>query len=357
MPGPVPQRQKPWIQMHDLTTVDRARRSQRRSSRHINQRRSKRGITSSRTRRPHIKGQTFLIYFFLFVVSTFWHGYAASQDPPQLSERLVGGEFSYVVRKGDSLTAIGARFGVNVGVLAASNHLSPTSLLKAGQTLRIDNRHIVPDVLGDGIVINIPQRMLFYFKERRLTGSFPVGLGRHDWPTPTGPFKIVVKEENPTWDVPASIQEEMRREGKAVKTCVPPGPDNPLGKHWLGLSIAGYGIHGTIAPISIYQFQTHGCVRAHADDIARLFDDVSRGTPGILVYRPLLVARVGRQVYLEVHRDVYKKEPDALRRFEEFLPTFNLESVVDRELAQDIIRRQEGIAREITRRIGATHSR
>jgi L,D-transpeptidase ErfK/SrfK len=291
------------------------------------------------------------------VVSLFWHGYAASQDQPQLSEQLAGGEFPYVVQKGDSLIAIGSRFGVNVRFLAASNYLSPTSRLKAGQSLRIDNRHIVPDLLSDGIVINIPQRMLFYFKERRVVRSFPIGVGRQDWPTPTGPFKIVVKEENPTWDVPASIQEEMRREGKAIKTCVPPGPDNPLGKHWLGLSIGGYGIHGTIAPMSIYQFQTHGCVRAHADDIAGLFDDVSRGTPGILIYRPLLVAKVGQEVYLEVHRDVYKKGPDALRQFEEFLRAFDLESVVDRELAQDIIRRQEGIAREITRRIGATNSR
>jgi L,D-transpeptidase ErfK/SrfK len=296
--------------------------------------------------------------FLLFVVvALFWHGYAASQDQPQLSEQLAGGEFPYVVQKGDSLIAIGSRFGVNVRFLAASNYLSPTSRLKAGQSLRIDNRHIVPDLLSDGIVINIPQRMLFYFKERRVVRSFPIGVGRQDWPTPTGPFKIVVKEENPTWDVPASIQEEMRREGKAIKTCVPPGPDNPLGKHWLGLSIGGYGIHGTIAPMSIYQFQTHGCVRAHADDIAGLFDDVSRGTPGILIYRPLLVAKVGQEVYLEVHRDVYKKGPDALRQFEEFLRAFDLESVVDRELAQDIIRRQEGIAREITRRIGATNSR
>ena len=325
---------------------------------HWNQSRSTRDMTSPIRRAP-IQEQTFLsIYFLLFVLaSVFWHGHAASQDPPWVSDRLVGGEFSYVVQKGDSLTAIGARFGVNVGVLVADNDLTPTSLLKAGQALRIDNRHIVPDVLGDGIVINIPQRMLFRFKERRLTRSFPVGLGRHDWPTPTGPFKIVVKEENPIWDVPASIQEEMRREGKAVKTCVPPGPDNPLGKHWLGLSIAGYGIHGTIAPMSIYQFQTHGCVRVHPDDIAQLFDDVSRGTPGIIIYRPLLMAKIGRQIYLEVHRDVYKKGPDALRRFEEFLRAFNLESVVDRELAQDIIRRQEGIAREITRKIGATNSR
>jgi LysM repeat protein len=216
MPEPVPERCIDCRRIVHLNPRFLARRSRRRSSRNINQTLSKPRVTASRTRSTQFKGQTFLsIRFLLFVVvSLFWHGYAASQDQPQLSEQLVGGEFPYVVQKGDSLTGIGARFGANVGFLAANNDLSPTSLLKAGQALCIDNRHIVPDVLRDGIVINIPQRMLFYLKEGRLARSFPVGLGRHVWPTPTGPFKIVVKEENPIWDVPTSIQEEMRREDR-----------------------------------------------------------------------------------------------------------------------------------------------
>ena len=283
----------------------------------------------------------------LVVFSLFLHGQAASQDKAPVADQLIGGEFSYVVRKGDSLTGIGARFGVGVGVLAAANDVSPSALLKTGQQLRVDNRHIVPSIVIDGIVINIPQRMLFYFKEGRLIRSFPVGLGRHDWPTPTGPFKIVAKEENPNWEVPLSIQDEMQREGKAVKTCVPPGPDNPLGKHWLGLSIAGYGVHGTIAPTSIYHFQTHGCIRAHPDDIAGLFDEVSRGTPGILVYRRLMIANVAGKIYLEVHRDVYQRETDVRAQFEELVNTFNPEFRVDRELATSIIRKQDGTAREI----------
>jgi len=284
------------------------------------------------------------------------HGYAAGQDNPTLVEQVVGKQFLYTVASGDSLTSIGARFGVDAAVLAAQNNFSPDRRLKAGQQLRIDNRHIVPNMIRDGIAINIPQRMLFYFKEGRLLRWFPVGLGRPDWPTPTGRFKILVKEENPTWDVPKSIQEEMQREGKVVITCVPPGPANPLGKHWLGLSIGGYGIHGTIAATSIYHFQTHGCIRAHPADIAELFKDVARGTPGILVYRRLLIAKVGDQIFLEVHRDAYRKEPDALERFEELLRNFNLRFVVDRQLAQDIIRKQEGIAREITRGVGVKNS-
>lgn len=165
---------------------------------------------------------------------------AASQEiPPPLPDQLVGGSFTYVVQKGDSLTSIGARFGVGINALAGSNRMSADALLREGRTLLIDNRHIVPEVLSDGFLINIPQRMLFFFKQGQLARAYPVGLGRPDWPTPTGAFTVVIKEENPIWDVPKSIQEEMRREGKVVEERVPACPENPLGKHWLALSIRG----------------------------------------------------------------------------------------------------------------------
>lgn len=302
--------------------------------------------TSSKQRNP------WRIRLVVFVVSLScclalgWPGEAAAPTGLSITDQLVGGEFSYTIQPGDSLTAIGARFGVTVRVLAAENHISPTSIMRIGQVLRIDNRHVVPKIADDGILINIPQRMLFHFREGRLLHAFPVGLGRHDWPTPTGAFQIIAKKENPIWSVPKSIQEEMQREGQAVQTCVPPGPNNPLGKHWLGLSIRGYGIHGTIAPASIYQFQTHGCIRAHSDDIVILFDDVSPGTHGLLVYQRLLIANVGGKVFLEVHPDAYKKDPELRARFEELLKSLP-ELSIDRELATRIIRKQDGVARQI----------
>lgn len=274
---------------------------------------------------------------------------AAAEERLSLSAQMVGGEVSHDVQKGESLTSVGARFGVSPSVLAGSNGLSATARLKEGQVLRVDNRHIVPINSNDGILINIPQRMLFYFNAGSLIRAYPVALGKADWPTPTGRFKITVKEENPVWDVPPSIQDEMLLDGKEVKACVPPGPDNPLGKHWLGLSINGYGIHGTIAPASLFQFQTHGCIRLHPDDIAVLFDEVSRGTSGALLYQRLLVAKVGDQIFLEVHRDAYQKQPNIIEQFEQTIKTQNLEAMVDWQLAKNIIHRQEGIAREISK--------
>lgn len=267
----------------------------------------------------------------------------------RLGDSLAGGEFVYAVQRGDSLTSVGARFGVPVKNLASANGVAVDFRLKESQQLRIDNRHIVPATLDSGIVINIPQRALFYFKDGRLLHYFPVGLGRPDWPTPTSTFTVVIKEEDPVWDVPKSIQEEMRRGGKPVKTCVPPGPENPLGKHWLGLSLRGYGIHGTVAPTSIYQFRTHGCVRLHPDDVAQLFASVSRGTPGVIMYQRLMVAKIGKRIFLEVHPDVYEKEPEPLKQFQEAARFHSLTAEVDWERAKDIIRQQDGIATAVTK--------
>ncbi len=77
----------------------------------------------------------------------------------------MGAEFAYRVERGDTLAAIGARFAVSRQTLAARNRLSVSKRLVAGRTLRIDNRHIVPQVLDDGILINVPQRILYLFED------------------------------------------------------------------------------------------------------------------------------------------------------------------------------------------------
>jgi L,D-transpeptidase ErfK/SrfK len=289
-----------------------------------------------------------LWYGFVFLALLTNQNVAGQETQPPLADQLVGGSFSYVVQKGDSLTSIGARFGVDINALAAGNRISVNSILREGRSLLIDNRHIVPNVLSDGLVINIPQKMLFFFKHDQRTQAFPVALGRWNWRTPTGVFTVVIKEENPVWNVPQSIQEEMRREGKVVEERVPACPENPLGKHWLGLSIRGIGIHGTIAPASIYQFQTHGCIRLNGDDIAEIFPQVREGTPGRIIYQRLMVARVGERLFLEVHRDIYRKQPDPLAILSAMAKTHNLESLLDWSIAKAIIAKQDGAVHKVT---------
>jgi L,D-transpeptidase ErfK/SrfK len=264
--------------------------------------------------------------------------------------QITGGAFNYTVREGDSLTRIAARFGVEMRVLAEANGLKTSSRLVKDQTLDIDNRHIVPAADAATIVINVPQRMLFYFEQDRLAAAYPIAAGQPTWRTPLGEFEIVLMEENPTWDVPPSIQEEMRRAGKPVVTRVPPSPQNPLGRFWMGLSLPGIGVHGTNAPSSIYKLATHGCIRLHPDDVEQLFWKVDTGTPGRIIYEPILLVRVENKVFLEVHPDAYRKIPDALARTMEIARAAGVSHMLDYPAVKEVLRKRDGIPRDVTRR-------
>lgn len=274
---------------------------------------------------------------------------SAMAQTAQPGVALTGSPFSYTVRPGDSLTGIGARFGMEPRLLASVNGLSFSAILKPGQVLAADNRHIVPAGLDDGIVINLPQRMLFRLAGGELQAAYPVGLGKPGWSTPSGDFVVTSRERDKTWIVPPSIQREMLLEGKEVKTIVPPGPDNPLGRHWLGLSLPRIGIHGTIAPQSIYHFQSHGCIRLHADDAAELFEVVRKGDAGRVIYQPVLIFRSpDGNVFLEVHRDIYKKGTDANEMARELADAAGVFDEIDWEKAASVIDAHEGVARDVT---------
>lgn len=270
----------------------------------------------------------------------------AAAEP--LSSLLTGSVFEYSVQSGDSLTKIGARFGVSTKVLARENNLKYSAKLTPQQVLLIDNRHIVPASHNSDLLINLPQRMLYTFQGGELFAAYPVGLGKPSWKTPLGVFSINNKVANKTWLVPKSIQEEMRREGKAVLTQVPPGPDNPLGKYWLGLSLVGIGIHGTIAPASIYQFQSHGCVRLHPDDIEALFTQTEHGTTGEIIYAPLLLAEFEGRIFMEAHPDIYRVGGFSNQLLENMAQEAMIMERIDWQRAKSVLELRDGIARDVT---------
>lgn len=262
--------------------------------------------------------------------------------------RLVGGLTDYVVQRGDSLTQIAARFGLDIATLAKQNGLAPKAVIAAGRELRIDNRHIVPDASAAPIVINVPQRMLFWRGDDGTIRAYPVAAGRPTWRTPIGPFSIAIKTVNPTWHVPPSIQAEIRRAGRVPPTAVPPGPANPLGDRWMATTLGNIGIHGTNAPLSIYTLTTHGCIRVHPDDIRQLFDLVTVGTMGATVYQPTLIARSGDRIFVEAHRDLYKREQDPLTILREVALRDGLTESVDWLAAEQALHDRAGFAIDVT---------
>jgi L,D-transpeptidase ErfK/SrfK len=144
-----------------------------------------------------------------------------------LAHMVSGGRFYYSIKKGDSLAALGSRYGVDSGVLAQANGLRAGARLKAGAGLWIDNRHIVPAEIDDGILINVPQRMLFVLSRGHLTAAYPVAIGRPGWRTPRGEFTVVEMRKNPVWRVPPSIQAEMAPGASASGPGFRPVPTTP----------------------------------------------------------------------------------------------------------------------------------
>ncbi|HSD83572.1 MAG TPA: L,D-transpeptidase family protein, partial [Anaerolineae bacterium] len=124
--------------------------------------------------------------------------------------------------------------------------------------------------------------------------------------------------------------------------------DNPLGKYWLGLSLPGIGIHGTIAPASIYHFQSHGCIRLHPDDIEALFAQMKRGETGRIIYVPLLLSESEGRIFLEAHRDIYNKSDVSMVALERLANDAMLSDRIDWTRAAEVLEQREGVARDVT---------
>jgi lipoprotein-anchoring transpeptidase ErfK/SrfK len=127
------------------------------------------------------------------------------------------------------------------------------------------------------IVIHRGANRLYLYYGVRLVRVFPVATGQAAWPTPLGQFQIVVKQKNPWWFPPT--QDSWAAGAKPV----PPGPNNPLGTRWMGLSAPGVGIHGTDEPWSIGHSESHGCIRMQVASAEWLFNRVRIGTPVFII--------------------------------------------------------------------------
>jgi lipoprotein-anchoring transpeptidase ErfK/SrfK len=138
-----------------------------------------------------------------------------------------------------------------------------------------------PDIKSNVPIVVVhrgPNRLVLFHGERYVR-AFPVATGQAIYPTPLGNFQIIVKELNPWWYPPT--QDAW---AKGLKP-VPPGPGNPLGTRWMGLSTPGVGIHGTSEPWSIGHSESHGCIRMQIPDAEWLYKRVHVGTPVFIIAR------------------------------------------------------------------------
>jgi L,D-transpeptidase catalytic domain len=181
----------------------------------------------------------------------------------------------------------GARPVVRRGAAGISVRARPLAravarALRAGLRgpLAVPFARVRPDVtrsdLWPVVVIERSANRLLLYKGPRERTSRGVATGQPSYPTPLGRFTIVSKQLNPWWYPPDS---DWAR-GLAP---VPPGPGNPLGTRWMGISMPGVGIHGTPDAASIGYSASHGCIRMKIPDAEWLFEQVSVGTPVFIV--------------------------------------------------------------------------
>jgi L,D-transpeptidase ErfK/SrfK len=265
-------------------------------------------------------------------------------------QQVAGGEEEYVVPPKTTLSRLSLEKGVQWQVVARHNELKKPYRLKPGMILKIDNTHIVPAELANGFVINLPELMLYYFREGKYQRRYSLAVGRRSWPTPTGDYYIRNKTRNPTWVVPASIQEEMANQGREVLERVPPGPENPLGEYWLGTSAPGVGIHATNRPWSVGLSVSHGCIRMLPEEISQLYPQVELGLPVKIIYRPVKMALTPEgRIFLEAHPNIYRWDLNYAALVEEWALLHQLQGRIDWDKVPGILKAREGIARDITK--------
>lgn len=113
------------------------------------------------------------------------------------------------------------------------------------------------------LVVSLPDRRMALLENGYVKKVYVVAVGSKSTPSPTGTFTIMSRVANPSYS----------HAGKVVA----PGPDNPVGTRWMGLSAKGYGIHGTNAPKSIGKAASHGCIRMQKSDLEDLFAAMNTG--------------------------------------------------------------------------------
>ena len=258
------------------------------------------------------------------------------RDGPQLASRVrahdqevVGETQVLFTRYENTFASIARTYDLGFDELRHANPTVDQWLPGEATPVYLPTQSILPDAPRQGIVINVPAMRLYYFTTTkdpanpaadalRVT-SYPIGVGAEGWGTPVGEAKVTQKARDPVWYVPASVRKEHAERGDILPSVVGPGPDNPLGKFALALSLPGYLIHGTNLPAGVGMRSSHGCIRLYPEDIEELFGRVAKGTAVRLVNQPVLVGWRDGQLYLEVHRPLVEDPRDLAAEAERLL--------------------------------------
>jgi lipoprotein-anchoring transpeptidase ErfK/SrfK len=170
--------------------------------------------------------------------------------------------------------AIAERFHMSPQLL---RELNKGKVIGAGATLRVpDVRSTTPRKAASLRILKKERVLVALDAQGVALGFFPISLGSPRDELPAGPLKIVSVAANPTFDYDPALLHD--KDPSHTKVTMAPGPNNPVGVVWLGLSRKHYGIHGTPSPTSVGHRETHGCIHLTNWDASRLMSITAVGT-------------------------------------------------------------------------------
>ena len=249
------------------------------------------------------------VHFILFfcVLATFAHALSVAEMSAAFP--VVSGETRTMITTGrETLMELARREGFGYENVANSNRSVDPWILRSGTKITLPGQVIVPSGSIAGLNINLAELRLFHIitlnDGRYKVSVYPLGIGRAGRETPEGTCYVTIKKQAPQWRVP----EVLRRQDPALPQVMSPGPQNPLGDYWVGLSKPGYGLHGTNRPFGVGRRVSNGCMRMYPEDVAVLYEQVEIDTPVRISYQPVKAAIHENRLLLEVH-------PDYLGRF------------------------------------------
>ncbi|MEQ8857576.1 MAG: L,D-transpeptidase family protein [Pseudomonadales bacterium] len=264
--------------------------------------------------------------------------------------QVVGGVVPLKTRYEDTLASVAEAQGLGWRELIDANPDIDPWLPGDGTVIDLPTRYVLPSGAREGVVINVSEFRLYYFPPGgQMVVTYPVGLGRLDFPTPLVETEVKSVVPNPTWTPGPTARREHAERGDPLPTVVPPGPDNPMGTIAIVLGIPSYFIHGTNQPFAVGQTASLGCIRMYNEHVETLAEMVRRGMPVRIVNEPYKVGWRDGDLYAEVHKDIYGTvPPEELERHIRAVAGDRVESV-DWALVQYLLEESTGIPTRIQR--------
>ncbi|OGT41656.1 MAG: hypothetical protein A3F42_08610 [Gammaproteobacteria bacterium RIFCSPHIGHO2_12_FULL_37_34] len=290
----------------------------------------------------------------ILLVFHYTNGLATSYQLPSSNEALIGEVQYYSTSSGENVITVAKQYDLGYNAIENANpHLNMARGFPSGSSLQIPTQHLIPNQPRQGIIINLPEMRMYYFKiGSNEVLTYPIGIGKIGKTIPITRTNITRKTKDPIWIPPQDIREFNLQQGIVLPSIMPPGPDNPLGPYAIYMQIPTYLIHSTIFPESVGRRASFGCIRMYEFDIQTFFSSVHHGIPVVIINSPVKVAWQKNYLYLEAHHPLEEHHdsfdtslPGIVHLISSFSKTNT--SFIDWQLVSYVAKERDGLPHEV----------